>query len=653
MSKVVITLFAVCCLASVVQAQTERTDAIWARTTTDPITLDGVLNEAAWAVAESVMVVYGEPGLMPGGGSVRENGVEPSDLTMATIKFLVWNDSLYVAVIAKDSSVGGGLFNKFDGFLINIRNRVAGGTEGIRSNSAYQGAFEYFYGWVTEPWADPETGNIGALPNFFGFAGGHRDSIQTNEWHTGMRKGDIWDAVTTVDGITNTDTVADVGYTTEFKFNLAIREYDVTNPTGEIVMFSMSLYDADWQWPIDSTKFSGTRSWLQCPWGNASQFGHMNLLVDPTVTTSTAVLPDLIGPDLVVLNGENLPAPVIDGALDEQVWYNAPSFQIEYGNSTTRNGYPNVGKYRSGQWQFPIDGVTASVQDANVATVKYFFREDTLYLAFDVADQFVQYRSNPDQQDGFRITINDREKTRTGPFSIPFGQFVWTYKFAVDSAGSANPRLLGDGNTTELDTLGVIWSALELKPNTTVDTLGAQFDEGYTAEVAIDLTKIGYPAGGGDGVVFLGLNHFDGDSYSNSADNTATITWWFRELQEFDGPAWLYLDPTIMVPTGIDDTPGAIPASFELVGNYPNPFNPATVVQYTMPHVGTVKLFVYDVLGRRVATVDGGQQQPGVRELSFDARGISSGMYFYYLEMTGASNKSTLRTKAGKMLLVK
>ena len=105
--------------------QIARQDVKWARKSPTPITLDGVLNEAGWAVAESVNVVYGQSAGMPGSGWYDESPAPrtPSDPTIATVKFLSYNDSLYVAFIVKDSSVGGGLFNRFDGILSNIRRK--------------------------------------------------------------------------------------------------------------------------------------------------------------------------------------------------------------------------------------------------------------------------------------------------------------------------------------------------------------------------------------------------------------------------------------------------------------------------------------------------------------------------------------------------
>ncbi|RNC83310.1 MAG: T9SS C-terminal target domain-containing protein [Balneola sp.] len=75
-----------------------------------------------------------------------------------------------------------------------------------------------------------------------------------------------------------------------------------------------------------------------------------------------------------------------------------------------------------------------------------------------------------------------------------------------------------------------------------------------------------------------------------------------------------------------------IPLVVELEQNYPNPFNPSSVIRFGVPTTSEVKLEVFDVLGRRVATlVNGETKQPGRYNIQFNARDLSSGMYIYRL----------------------
>jgi uncharacterized Ntn-hydrolase superfamily protein len=92
-------------------------------------------------------------------------------------------------------------------------------------------------------------------------------------------------------------------------------------------------------------------------------------------------------------------------------------------------------------------------------------------------------------------------------------------------------------------------------------------------------------------------------------------------------------------PVSINENPIS-PHKFYLYQNSPNPFNPSTIIKYTIPNVIAsgakqsqfVTLKVYDVLGNEVATLVNKEQVPGVYEILFDASSLSSGTYFYKLQ---------------------
>jgi len=70
------------------------------------------------------------------------------------------------------------------------------------------------------------------------------------------------------------------------------------------------------------------------------------------------------------------------------------------------------------------------------------------------------------------------------------------------------------------------------------------------------------------------------------------------------------------------------PTTFSLSQNYPNPFNPSTKIDFEVPMRGFVTLEVFDVLGRKVATLAGEELAAGSYERTFDASALSSGVYF-------------------------
>ncbi|HLP17787.1 MAG TPA: T9SS type A sorting domain-containing protein, partial [Bacteroidota bacterium] len=75
----------------------------------------------------------------------------------------------------------------------------------------------------------------------------------------------------------------------------------------------------------------------------------------------------------------------------------------------------------------------------------------------------------------------------------------------------------------------------------------------------------------------------------------------------------------------------AEPKEFALAQNYPNPFNPSTAFRFTVPSATPVRLIVYDLLGREVATVVDRMMEAGTHTVQWNASALSSGVYVYRL----------------------
>jgi hypothetical protein len=100
---------------------------------------------------------------------------------------------------------------------------------------------------------------------------------------------------------------------------------------------------------------------------------------------------------------------------------------------------------------------------------------------------------------------------------------------------------------------------------------------------------------------------------------------------------------------GVDDKDEVIslPNDYRLEQNFPNPFNPATLINYQIPEAGNVKIIVYDILGNEVAELVNENKKAGSYSVSFNAGSkISSGIYFY-------SITSNSFYQVRKMLLLK
>ena len=122
----------------------------------------------------------------------------------------------------------------------------------------------------------------------------------------------------------------------------------------------------------------------------------------------------------------------------------------------------------------------------------------------------------------------------------------------------------------------------------------------------------------------------------------------------YEGTAFeLLVDDVYLFPmteagkTAVDEreTPDQ-PADFALAQNYPNPFNPATKIDYTLKSDGRVRLTVFDLKGREVATLADGLKPAGRHSVIWDAKNLKSGVYFCKLQADGT-------TITRKMLLVK
>jgi hypothetical protein len=77
---------------------------------------------------------------------------------------------------------------------------------------------------------------------------------------------------------------------------------------------------------------------------------------------------------------------------------------------------------------------------------------------------------------------------------------------------------------------------------------------------------------------------------------------------------------------------GAVPVEFTLKQNFPNPFNPTTTIDYTLPASSRVLLKVYDVLGREIRTLVDERQIAGDHSVKLDGSNLASGVYFYRLQ---------------------
>ena len=612
-----------------------REDVVWARTApAGTITLDGQLNEAAWSSAESIMIEYGQTGLLPTSGWRPEFQPDAiTDPTHATIKFLVTSDNqLWLGFDIPDSSIGGNsTWARWDAILMCIKDKQT-----LDPNLNLAPPVEYFYTWWISGFPFQNTPVVGGGPYFRGNdkVGNNTDTTRTPEQIA------AWNATTIVNGTSN-DAGRDEGWTVEMRIDLVINGYDVTQLGGDIVMLNFSIWDCDYLFEGDPAAINVTRTHFQSPWGNANDNNVARIHARPDVTTTSGTLPE-VDPDIVLPNNLSFSDPVIDGIIDEEVWQGAYKFEIAWDDDVIKYSYPGVGPWVSGHFQPVLGGnPRPPILDPSYGKIYMFFKDNYLYLAADIDDGRVQGTEEYDKIDGIRFMIGDRVNQ-----DVENKMVVQQMRINFDGTGqpAAYEFLL-----TLIDS-GKAEFAMGLKGSTTVNN-NTDIDEGYQIELKIDLTGLGYASGLGDKLIFMGADLFDGDSFDDPLNNYGSRTWWFREHGGGPALAWMYMDPNN--PVGVEDEiVGIIPNSVEIYGNYPNPFNPSTTIKYSIPESGVVNVSVFNALGEEVQSVNL-FNNAGLNEFNFNAANLSTGVYLYKISLESLSSGSSLQSKTGKMILLK
>jgi hypothetical protein len=142
----------------------------------------------------------------------------------------------------------------------------------------------------------------------------------------------------------------------------------------------------------------------------------------------------------------------------------------------------------------------------------------------------------------------------------------------------------------------------------------------------------------------------------NPSDPPGPSKNWELVKEDVDGFQLLYATPLTKeqmakigmdtLNVGVELIGNTIPESYNLEQNYPNPFNPTTTIRFSVPERSHVELVIYDALGDHVETLVNGEQEAGVYEVEFNARGLASGVYFYHI-------KSNSYTSTKKLVLMK
>lgn len=94
-----------------------------------------------------------------------------------------------------------------------------------------------------------------------------------------------------------------------------------------------------------------------------------------------------------------------------------------------------------------------------------------------------------------------------------------------------------------------------------------------------------------------------------------------------------------------------VPEDYKLIGNYPNPFNPSTVIQFDAPVSSQYQLSIYSIIGKQVYQ-ESGVVQAGRNDITVNLNSSPSGVYIYRIDFTNSGRQSS-HTLGGRMTLVK
>jgi hypothetical protein len=176
----------------------------------------------------------------------------------------------------------------------------------------------------------------------------------------------------------------------------------------------------------------------------------------------------------------------------------------------------------------------------------------------------------------------------------------------VDDSGGVNVLYYDDRNTTS-DSTGVYLSRSTDGGNT--------FKDIEMSDHNFKPTPIG---GFGQG--------YQGDNIALMSTNNNLISVW---MDNSTGIYQLWSVNADISSLGIKKIGELIPGNFMLSQNYPNPFNPSTTIRIEIPVNDFVEMRVYDVTGKEVAGLVNKELNAGIYDVTFDASGLSAGVYFY------------------------
>jgi len=273
-------------------------------------------------------------------------------------------------------------------------------------------------------------------------------------------------------------------------------------------------------------------------------------------------------------------------------------------------------------------------------TVYPVYDATNLYLFCDVVDAIItDIPANPSwNQDAVEIYI-DGSNNHADETSLATGQYQFTIPHWLMGQEATS---IGAAFGTTIDTTGIEYKMVNhdaIANNGVITEEGA----GYYLEVKIPLAALGM-----DGSPYSKFGfELQKDQSSDATVGRGGMEKWWNASNNSWANAGLWGTAELFYPyDGVAAKINNQPGKFALSQNYPNPFNPSTKIDFELAKTEKVKLAVYNLLGEQVAVLVNGIRNTGSQTITFNAKNLSSGVYFYKLEAG-----SRVLTK--KMMLLK
>ncbi len=241
----------------------------------------------------------------------------------------------------------------------------------------------------------------------------------------------------------------------------------------------------------------------------------------------------------------------------------------------------------------------------------------------------VDYSSGPTSGNVYFL-CSVQPDTGTDPLDVHFsrstdGGLTWSAPVRVnDDTTTTAWQWFGTMSVAPNGRIDVVWLDTRDNPGTVLSSLYYSYsmDAGVTWTPNMRLSNsfdphVGWPQ-----------QQKMGDYYHMVSDNAGAHLAW---AATFNGEQDVYYGH-ITLPVSVDGNPGGNPSRFWLAQNFPNPFNPSTTIQFSLPQSGHALLRVYNTLGKEVATFVSGNLNAGTHSVNWDASGVPSGVYFYRLQ---------------------